>query len=57
MGKIKILYCILAVLVGAFLFIYGGFDDSPGCQLLGLLVIIAGIVGLVKGRNKISRLK
>jgi hypothetical protein len=48
----RILCSILAILFGAFLFVYGEFDDSPGGQLLGLLVVIAGIVGVVKSRKK-----
>lgn len=31
--------------------IYGEMDDSPGGQLLGLLVIIASIVGVMKSRK------
>ncbi len=52
MNKVKILYFILAILFGAFMFVYGGFDDSPGGQLLGLVAIIAGIVGIVKNKKK-----
>ena len=36
------------------MFVYGGIDDSPGGQLLGLLVIIIGIVGIVKSKKKNS---
>lgn len=36
------------------MFVYGEFDDSPGGQLLGLLVAIAGVVGIVKSRKKNS---
>lgn len=32
--------------------VYGGYDDSPGGQLLGLVVVITGIVFLVKSRKK-----
>jgi len=48
------LYLILAILFGAFMFVYGEFDDSPGGQLIGLLVIIISIAGLIKGKAKIS---
>jgi len=47
-----ILYSIFAILFGAFLFVYGGWDDSPGAQLLGLVVVIIGIVGLIKNKKK-----
>ena len=49
---IKIAFLILAILFGIFLFVYGGYDDSPGGQLLGLLVVIGGIVGVIKSRKK-----
>ena len=54
MKKGKILCYILAILFGAFMFIYGEFDDSPGGQLLGLLAVIAGIAGIIKSRRKTS---
>ena len=54
MKKSRILLSILAVLFGVFMFVYGGYDDSPGGQLLGLLLVIAGIVGLVKSRKKVE---
>jgi len=34
--------------MGVFLFVYGEYDDSPGGQLLGLVMIVIGIVGLIK---------
>lgn len=34
------------------MFIYGGIDDSPGGQMLGLLVAIISIVGLIRGKRK-----
>lgn len=46
--KIKIVFLALLVPLGIFLFIYGGYDDSPGAQGLGLLVVIASVVGIVK---------
>jgi len=39
-------------LFGAFFFVYGEFDDSPGGQLMGLLAVIIGIVGIIKRRKK-----
>lgn len=52
MNKIRILYSTVAIALGAFLFVFGGYDDSPGAQGLGLLIVIAGIVGIVKSRKK-----
>ena len=58
MNKRKIIYSILAVLFGIFVIsfgifmvVYGELDDSPGGQVLGLLVVIAGIVGIIKSRR------
>ncbi|NCN07593.1 hypothetical protein GW933_02760 [Candidatus Falkowbacteria bacterium] len=53
--KNKILYWIpkiLAVLLGIFFIIFGEFDDSPGLQGIGLVLIIATIVIVVRGRKK-----
>lgn len=36
------------------MFVYGGYDDSPGGQGLGPLLFIVGIVGIVKSKKKIS---
>lgn len=54
MNKTRILYSILAVLFGAFMFVYGEIDDSPGGQLLGLIAVIFGIVGVIKSKRKNS---
>jgi len=54
MSKSRIIYSILAILIGVFMFVYGGIDDSPGGQMLGLLAIIFGIVGLIKRKKKTS---
>lgn len=45
---LKISAYILAIIFGIFMFIYGGYDDSPGAQGLGLLLFIGGAVGLIK---------
>ncbi|MFA5359515.1 MAG: hypothetical protein WC349_00940 [Patescibacteria group bacterium] len=34
------------------MFVYGEYDDSPRAQLIGLLAIIIGIVGLIKNKKK-----
>ncbi len=54
MNKSKIIYPLLAVLFGIFFFIFGGYDDSPGAQGIGLIVVIAGIASIVKNKKKIS---
>ena len=47
-----VLGAVVAILLGAFLFVYGGYDDSPGAQLLGVVVAALGIVGIVRSRKK-----
>jgi len=54
MNKIKLLCFIIVILFGVFMFVYGEYDDSPGGQLVGLLAVIIGIVGVIKSRNKPS---
>jgi FtsH-binding integral membrane protein len=48
----RVILPVLAIALGAFLIVYGGYDDSPGGQLLGLLMVIGAIVGLIKNRKK-----
>lgn len=36
------------------MFVYGALDDSPGGQLLGLVAVIFGIVGIVRYKKKPS---
>lgn len=50
----RIIYFVFAILFGVFIFVYGEYDDSPGGQLLGLLAVIVGIVGLIKNKKKNS---
>lgn len=52
MSKIKLIGFIFAILFGAFLFVYGEYDDSPGGQLIGLIVAIIGIIGVIKWFKK-----
>lgn len=54
MNIIKLLLSILAIAFGAFMFVYGEMDDSPGGQLLGLVVAVGGIVGVIKSKKKAS---
>lgn len=56
MKKIKLLFSILALPLGVVMFIYAGIDDSPGGQLIGVIVGIIGIIGIFRSfkdvRNK-----
>lgn len=57
MKKIKVSYVIFALLAisfGIFMVVFGERDDSPGAQLLGVLLFVGGIVCAVKSRKKIS---
>lgn len=54
MNITKMILSILAILFGGFIFVYGGYDDSPGAQLLGVLTVVGGIVGIVKSRKQNS---
>ena len=57
MSKIKMLHYILAIVFGVFMFIYGGIDDSPGGQLIGLLAVIIGMFGIIKRKRKTTEPK
>ena len=50
-----ILLSVLAIFLGVFMFVFGGYDDSPGAQGLGALIVIIGIAGIVKNRKKSVR--
>jgi hypothetical protein len=39
----KYLVAILAVALGVAAIIYGGADDSPGLQLIGVLIIVGAV--------------
>ena len=49
---IKKITRIVLVLLGVFLFIYGGYDDSPGAQGLGLALLLVSIWFLLKKNKK-----
>ncbi|MDQ5969130.1 MAG: hypothetical protein QG579_287 [Patescibacteria group bacterium] len=52
MTKTRLALSILTILLGILIFIYGGYDDSPGAQLLGLILVIIGIVKIIKSNRK-----
>lgn len=51
---LKIVSFIILILLGIFLFFYGGYDDSPGAQLLGFVVAVTGLLFLIKNKKKIK---
>jgi hypothetical protein len=51
-NHIKTLYFIFAILFGIFTFVFGGYDDSPGAQLIGFIAVVVGITGLIKNKKR-----
>jgi len=51
MNTQRLLLSILGIAFGGFMILYGGIDDSPGAQLLGLLAFIAGTIGAITKRK------
>ena len=51
MKIIKILSFVILIAFGVFMIVYGERDDSPGAQMLGLLAVIGGIVGVIKSKK------
>jgi hypothetical protein len=45
---IKTLFSIAVIALGVFMFVYAGIDDSPGGQLIGVVVSVFGLVYLIK---------
>lgn len=52
MRVIKMIGFAVLIPLGVFMFIYGGGDDSPGAQGLGLLMVIGGSWGLIRMSKK-----
>ncbi len=52
MNKNLIPFAILAVIFGVVVFIFGGWDDSPGAQLLGFIAVVLGAFALIKTKKK-----
>jgi hypothetical protein len=52
MNKLKIICFAIAILFGIFVFVYGGYDDSPGAQLIGLLIIIITVFCIIKNKKR-----
>jgi len=56
--KNNILYWSLRVLIllfGAFLIVFGEKDDSPGAQMIGLVMIVTIIITAIKRIKKNSK--
>ncbi|MFH1315013.1 MAG: hypothetical protein ABIH67_01305 [Candidatus Uhrbacteria bacterium] len=50
--KLKITLSLFAFPVAVIMFVYAGVDDSPGGQLIGVVVGAAGIAGLLMSLRK-----
>lgn len=57
MKIIKIVHILLALVSGVLLIGYGGFDDSPGAQGIGLLTIIGSIILIISIYRKSKKQK
>lgn len=55
MNMTKLLILILLIFLGAFIIFFGGMDDSPGAQGIGLIAIIVGVIGIIRTRKKSSK--
>ncbi|MEU4626567.1 hypothetical protein AB0G04_42120 [Actinoplanes sp. NPDC023801] len=51
----RYVFVILAVVIGAAAFVYGGADDSPGLQLLGALIVLGAIALAVRRARRCTR--
>ena len=48
----RYLCAVLAFVIGAAGMVAGESDDSPGLQLLGVLIIVAGVALLLRRRSR-----
>lgn len=49
------LLAVVAVVFGVMTVIYGGADDSPGAQLIGVVFVVGGIVLGVRAVRRSAR--
>lgn len=54
MKKLHLLYLAIALCIGIFMIVFGEHDDSPGAQLLGLVLIVVSIGVAVKRKRRKS---
>ncbi|MDD2730974.1 MAG: hypothetical protein PHW33_02515 [Candidatus Portnoybacteria bacterium] len=52
MSKTKVVLFSFLISFGIFFFVYGGYDDSPGAQLIGFLAVVGGVIGIIKSRKR-----
>ncbi len=51
MNKNKLACAIAVTALGISIVVYGGYDDSPGAQLIGLILVVVGIVYALKRKK------
>jgi hypothetical protein len=51
MNARRLLFSAFAIVFGFGIIIFGGIDDSPGAQVLGLLSVICGVAGIVTSKR------
>ena len=51
MKKFRTACLVLGLVLGIFVFLFGGYDDSPGAQLIGIVLFAMSIIGLLKIRK------
>jgi hypothetical protein len=49
------LLAAVAVLLGAAAVVLGGADDSPGLQGIGVLIVVATVVAMIRARRRRGR--
>lgn len=50
--RMKVITGAALAILGAAFVVYGGYDDSPGAQFLGLFVVALGIRRMVRARGR-----
>ena len=50
---VRIICAIIAMAFGVFMVIYGELDDSPGGQLMGVVFVVIGSIGILTRKKKI----
>ena len=48
----KLLLAIVAAAIGVAAIVFGGYDDSPGLQGLGVLIVVAAVVLAVRALQR-----
>jgi drug/metabolite transporter (DMT)-like permease len=55
MKYVHVLLAVVAVVFGVMTIVYGGADDSPGAQLIGVVFVVGGVVLGVRAVRRSTR--